>query len=337
MYMLGVGAIKVDGKPDTTNINGEYSLAVSPGRWEVGYDLPVNEDGSLLPYFVTPPKRLKIKESDGTRELDFFVKSAGATVTGVVYGPDGISVSDLNVWVYAREFTSDGDTYRDILAEVPLSSKGTFTFPGLPGEYLVGIWLPPGSDYGHAGEKYYKVEVENGTTTLKDNNDAVVSQASFTLSQNDSVVKGIFKLSGQPVTGLTGEVHAIRLDGDGWQSTAIEDDGSYEMVLSAGSWAIDYYIEADVLDRKIPKYPAEPLILKTNSSSTTEQDFALATATASIAGTAFTIPINLPLLTHLFMLGLFVKALEISRNIGMRLKPTKTDPSPYLFFVENMK
>ena len=84
---------------------------------------------------------------------------------------------------------------------------------------------------------------------------------------------------------MTGEVHAIRLDGDGWQSTAIEDDGSYEMVLSAGSWAIDYYIEADVSDRKIPKYPAEPLILKTNSSSTTEQDFALATATASIAGT----------------------------------------------------
>ena len=270
---------------DTTNINGEYSLAVSPGRWEVGYDLPVNEDGSLPPYFVTPPKRLKIKESDSTRELDFFVKSAGATVTGVVFGPNGSPVSDLNAWVYAREFTSDGDTYRDILAEVPLSSKGTFTFPGLPGEYLVGIWLPPGSDYGHPGEKYYKVEVVDGTTTLKDNNDTVVSQASFTLSQNDSVVKGIFKLSGQAVTGLTGEVHAIRLDGDGWQSTAIEDDGSYEMVLSAGSWAIDYYIEADVSDRKIPKYPAEPLILKTNSSSTTEQDFALATATASIAGT----------------------------------------------------
>ena len=128
---------------DTTNINGEYSLAVSPGRWEVGYDLPVNEDGSLPPYFVTPPKRLKIKESDGTRELDFFVKSAGATVTGIVYGPDGSPVSDLNAWVYAREFTSDGDTYRDILAEVPLSSKGTFTFPGLPGEYLVEFGCRP--------------------------------------------------------------------------------------------------------------------------------------------------------------------------------------------------
>ena len=31
---------------DTTNINGEYSLAVSAGRWEVGYDLPVINDGS---------------------------------------------------------------------------------------------------------------------------------------------------------------------------------------------------------------------------------------------------------------------------------------------------
>ena len=55
--------------------------------------------------------------------------------------------------------------------------------------------MPPGSDYGFAGEKYYKVEVADGNTVLKDENDQVVSQASFTLSQNDSIVSGTFKLS----------------------------------------------------------------------------------------------------------------------------------------------
>ena len=44
---------------------------------------------------------------------------------------------------------------------------------------------------------------------------------------------GNFKLSGQAVAGLTGEVYAIRVDGDGWQSTAIEDNGTYEMILAA--------------------------------------------------------------------------------------------------------
>ena len=269
---------------DTTNINGEYSLAVSPGRWEVGYDLPANEDGSLPPYFVTPPKRLKVKDSDVTKTLNLFVQSAAATVTGVVYGPNGSPAADLNSWVYAREFSSNDEEYTDILAEVPLSSKGTFTFPGLPGEYMVGLWMPPGSTFGYSGEKYYKVEVVNGATVIKDINNTIVSQASFNLLQNDSVVKGTFKLSGQAVTGLTGEVHAIRLDGDGWQSTSIEDNGTYEMILATGNWALDYYIESDASDRKIPRYPSEPAIVRARQSSSLVQDFTLATASASIAG-----------------------------------------------------
>ena len=76
-----------------------------------------------------------------------------------------------------------------------------------------------------------KVEVSEGSTVLKDQNDQVVNQASFILSQNDSVVSGAFKLNGQVVTGLTGEVHAMRVDGDGWQTTAIEDNGTYELTF----------------------------------------------------------------------------------------------------------
>ena len=271
---------------DTTNINGEYSLAVSPGRWEVGFDLPANEDGSLPPYFVTPPKRLRVKDKD--KELDLYVQAAAATVSGVVYGPGGSPVSDLDAWVYAREFKSIDDEYRDILAEVPLTSKGTFTFPGKPGEYLVGLWMPPGSDYGYAGEKYFKVEVDEqtGKTILKDENGAEITQASFNLLRNDSVIKGSFILEGQTqgATGLTGEVYAVRVDGDGWQSTAIEDDGSYEMTLSAGKWALDYYIESDLSDRKIPRYPSKPVIVRAEKSSSLTQDFELVSASMSISG-----------------------------------------------------
>ena len=271
---------------DTTNINGEYSLAVSPGRWEVGFDLPANEDGSLPPYFVTPPKRLRVKDKD--KELDLYVQAAAATVSGVVYGPSGSPVSDLDAWVYAREFESSDDEYRDILAEVPLTSKGTFTFPGKPGKYLVGLWMPPGSDYGYAGEKKYTVTLDdNNATVLKDSNGTLVTQASFNLLKNDSVIKGSFILEGEAegATGLTGEVYAVRVDGDGWQSTAIEDDGSYEMTLSAGKWALDYYIESDVSDRKIPRYPSKPVIVRVEKSSSLTQNFdELVSASMSISG-----------------------------------------------------
>ena len=271
---------------DTTNINGEYSLAVSAGRWEVGYDLPVINDGSEPPYLLSPPKRIKINDGDSNKTLNFTVREAGAKISGIVYGPNGNPVSDLNAWVYARAFhAGEEDRFNEIVADVPLTSKGTFSFPGVPGEYLVGIWMPPGADYGFAGEKYYKVEVSEGSTVLKDQNDQVVNQASFILSQNDSVVSGAFKLNGQAVTGLTGEVHAMRVDGDGWQTTAIEDNGTYELTLAAGKWAIDYYIEADASDRKIPRNPSEPILVSAIASTTVVKDITLATASASISGT----------------------------------------------------
>ena len=53
------------------------------------------------------------------------------------------SVSDLNAWVYAREYDADSDDdFYEIVAEVPLTSRGTFSFPGVSGEYIVGLWLP---------------------------------------------------------------------------------------------------------------------------------------------------------------------------------------------------
>ena len=47
---------------------------------------------------------------------------------------------------------------------------------------------------------------------------------------------------------------------------------------------MDYYIESDASDRNIPRYPAEPVIVRARQSATLVQDFTLATASASIAG-----------------------------------------------------
>ena len=97
--------------------------------------------------------------------------------------------------------------------------------------------------------------VENGQTSLLDSSGATVDQATFSLSANDAFVTGTFKLNGQAVSGLVGEVHAIKVDGEGWQSTAIEDNGTYSLLLSSGNWAIDYYIESDSLNRNFLHIP----------------------------------------------------------------------------------
>ena len=272
---------------DTTNVNGEYSLSISSGRWEIGYDLPMAEDGSELPYIPSPPKRVRIKEGGNIPIVNFTVRPAGAKISGTVYGSNTRPLSDLDAWIYARKYSED-DEYSQVLADVPLSSKGTFSFPSVPGKYWVGMWLPPGSGYSFPSEKIYTVKLEDDTnaTVLLDENDTQVSEISFTLAENDSIISGKFSLGGSDVTGLTGEVYAIRVDGDGWQSTAIQDDGTYQLVLAEGTWALDYYIEEDASDRKIPAHPAQPITVKALASSTVSQDFIVRTASASISGKA---------------------------------------------------
>ena len=271
---------------DFTNVNGEYTLAVSPGKWEIGYDLPMPADGSEPPYLPEPPKRVQLKQNDSSKSINFTAKEAGAQVSGTVYGPNGGPVSDLNGWVYAREYSPSGDEdeFYDFVAEVPLSSMGTFSFPGVAGEYIVGLWLPPGSGYVNPEEKYYNIAVANGVTTLTDYNQTAQNEASFSLTANDATVSGSFTLNANTATGLTGEVYAISTDGEGWQSAPIEDNGTYSMLLSPGSWTLDYYIESDSQSRNIPKYPAETYIVTAVKSSTVTQNFVLATATASISG-----------------------------------------------------
>jgi hypothetical protein len=272
---------------DTTNVDGEYSLNVSVGRWEIGYDLPMTEDGSEPPYIPGSPKRVRIKEGGNMPTVNFTVRPAGAKISGTVYDSNTRPLSDLDAWVYARKYSED-DEFSQVLADVPLTSKGTFTFPSVPGKYWVGVWLPPGSGYSFPSEKIYSVKLDddNKSTVLLDHNNAVVTEISFTLAENDSIIAGKFSLGGSDVTGLTGEVYAIRVDGDGWQSTAIEDNGTYELVLAEGTWALDYYIEADASDRKIPAHPSQSITVKAVSSSTVSQDFTLRTASASISGKA---------------------------------------------------
>ena len=44
---------------DVTDSDGSYTLNVSPGTWEIGFNPPMPKDGSASPYLPAPPKRIK--------------------------------------------------------------------------------------------------------------------------------------------------------------------------------------------------------------------------------------------------------------------------------------
>ena len=267
---------------DVTDTSGAFELKVAPGRWEVGFNPPIPADGSESPYLLEPPKRIKVGE--GAKTLNFNVRKAGSKVDGVVYGPSGAPVADLNAWAYAREASEGNDTdeFFEVLAEVPLTPRGTFSFPGMPGTYTVGLWLPPGSDYALPNEQTLTLS-ESGD--LSDAN-GPLQKIEFSLSKVNSYVEGslVDKDTNESITGLVGEVYAMRIDGDGWQYASIESNGTYSMLLPPGEWILEYYIDYDEQDRKYPQQTATSLEVIVGQGETAQANFVLSAAAASISG-----------------------------------------------------
>ena len=268
---------------DVTDTNGNYELNVAPGRWEIGFNPPVPADGSESPYLLEPPKRVKVVE--GSKTLDFTVKKANSKVEGLVYGPSGAPVADLNAWAYAREANDGQETenFFEVLAEVPLSPRGTFSFPGMPGTYVVGLWLPPGSDFALPSEQTLTLS-ESGVLT--DENGISLEKIEFSLDKVDSYVAGSLfdKDTNDSISGLVGEVYAMRTDSDGWQYSTIESNGSYSMLLPPGDWVLEYYINYDEQERNYPKQTAVPLEVTVVQGETAQANFIVSAAVASISG-----------------------------------------------------
>jgi len=256
----------------STDVNGSFELKLNPGRYEVGIEAPLPPDGSQSPYLAVPSKKVKVV-ADSMRVLNFQVTKAAINVEGVVNNSKGSPVLDSGAWVYA--FSQSGDDY-EFLAEMPVSSRGTFSFPGIPGTYSVGLWLPPGSDYIHPNEQ--EINVENGN----DNPDKII----FTLEKANALISGklINKETNSSIEDLVGEVYAMRMDGDGWRTTEIESNGTYSLILSPGKWMLDFYIEYDAQDRKYPRGAASPIEVLVSNGLIAEQNFILNSASASITG-----------------------------------------------------
>ena len=128
-------------------------------------------------------------------------------------------ITGLDALFYARESTSQeqDDDLQKILAEVALSKKGTFSFPSMPGQYLIGLWLSPGTKYSSPEEIHIELVEENGGSEMQNGSGDVLEEVRFDLVLNDAKVSGSLLLNGSAVAGLAGEVFAVQADGEGLQ------------------------------------------------------------------------------------------------------------------------
>jgi len=240
----------------TTTADGSYSLAVTPGEWEIGIHVPFTST------YVSgqPPQMVSVGEEETVSGVDFVLQEADGTIEGVVVDEEGNVLTDVYGWAYARQGNAPP------LAGGPLEN-GHFTIHVPAGSYRVGVGLPPDSNYTPAGEVDVDISKLGAmVAALSTRQDVAATyraraeqqvivpaggtqQVSITLLPNNARIVGQFFLDMEktiPATGLQGEVFAIGGMGGAWRGTPINpQDGTYELNVAAGTWNLGYWLMND--------------------------------------------------------------------------------------------
>ena len=167
------------------------------------------------------------------------------------------------------------------------------------GEYYVGIWVGPESEYTMAKEIQVTIQggsssyvlvgekVENKTEYAIDGNTLDVS---VTDDKNDNTITGyLVDSNGNIVTGIEGDVFAIKGGNSGntlASSTINEQSGFYSIQIPSGreTWDLNYYLELDE-GSSYMRSPEEPYSVQlSNNSNTVSQNITIESLSGSISG-----------------------------------------------------
>ena len=213
-------AVSGDGGWEEASIgtDGTYTLTLGPGDWSVGYDIISDSDTS---------RTIKMRPSrpsqghcgfGSTVTQDFTIKTAGATITGVINDENGAQLSDQTVYVWASR---PGDaTYDEFETEVE-SSDGTFTLKvEAGGQYQVGAYLSP-----QLRELSY-LEPSAQTADIDATGSATVTLALNKLAA-ENFISGTISADGSPVEAAY--VYAWSDDGQ-YAEAKTDADGTYKIL-----------------------------------------------------------------------------------------------------------
>ncbi len=262
----------------TDSTTGRYDLTVSDGVWGI---MVMPMSGSYI--YQGAPLNVTVDENETSDANDFVLKNADTTLKVSIVNSSGTRITDLWGGVWVKDTSVDdmidfggpmedmmmkGDMITDTGGMIeggmgsggggamgPGMEQGGFQGGGLvngyteikipggseasPEQYELGLHTPPGATYTLSATKIVDVvssvdqEIEL-VVTLND----VTLQGHLYIDANSS---GGYD-SGEEATGLRAFVNAHRAEG-GWQMTETNNDGSYSILVSAGEWRLDAWID----------------------------------------------------------------------------------------------
>lgn len=231
---VGIGGVEVNAWSPTgvgfgmtsTASDGTYTLAVTPGNWEI-MARPAPNSGYTLEQ-TGPPERISLSANQTVTGKDFFLTRADATIVGTVVDTNGNQITEIFGFAMAMKGTDPPMPGPG--GEV---SGGSFTIAVPVGTYIVNVHMGPDSDYSSTGGK--SVTVAKGETK------SVV----ITLKKNDATILGVvYDSVGNAVTGVEMEVGGHSPNGSFKGARVDTGSGRYQMgVVSGESWYLGVFVD----------------------------------------------------------------------------------------------
>ena len=230
---VGVNAWQESGMgwTDTyTNENGEYTLDVSGGNWQImlhpRYDL-----GEVDWYYSAMPTSVSFAKdnSEETKTADFVVQSANSTVIGTIIDPDGNAEQG---WVDIRSQDGKG-------SGASTDNNGRFSVKVPAGTFKVAVYA---QDNTLNAPEISPFSIKDGE--IKD-------LGTIQLVSRNEHIKGIVVDSlGNPLSGTN--VNAFKYDGQGWATATTDSTGSFDLLAGIGRWGVFVQPSAEQYVANVP-------------------------------------------------------------------------------------
>lgn len=235
-----------------TDSNGNYSLQVSAGTWQISISTGMSGSyGSSTTYVNDQaPIQVIVAENQTSSGNNFTLKIANSTISGRVVDSDGNTLTGLEMgYAYVETGSGSGPgpmMYSGMGASV---KDGTFTLSIPAGTYNVGVSLPFGAGYctGSASQV---------TTTANATASATISMTTATATISGSLKKD--SETGDTITGVRAEVFANSGTMNYAMATVNSSNGAYSMSVCPGNWYIGYWIDPGLTDGDNNTYLRQP-------------------------------------------------------------------------------
>ncbi len=269
----------------TTDSNGNYSMPVAAGTWQVSIMTDPGMSGSGYGSGTTyindqAPIQVILAENKTSSSNNFTLKIANSTISGRIIDSNSNTLTDLEMgYAFVETGQSSGTGPMMYSAMGAPVKDGTFTLKVPAGTYKVGVSLPFDANYCTGASSQI-------TTTANATASATVSLTSASATISGSLKKD--SDTGDTITGVRAEIFANSGTTNYAMTSVNSSNGSYSMSVCPGDWYIGYWIDPSLTDSDNNTYLRQPPSdnkVTISANQTTTKNIIVKKNDATVSGT----------------------------------------------------